>query len=329
MFALCRTAAIAAALVLTPAAFAAGVSSQAQDLMEQGLASDALQLLDTHLARNPQDAEARFTKGLALVRLERTQEAVRVFADLTRDYPQLPEPYNNLAVLYASQGDYNRAREALEAALATHPSYATAHENLGDIYAALAGAAYNRALLLDESNVLVRRKLALINQLEGSAPLEASAAVQVPAAAPVAPVAAEAAPARAVPTPAPIPAVAPAVTELDASARTALNDALLAWAAAWSAQDLDAYFAAYAPDFVPEGGLSRAAWEAQRRERIAQPRRISVKIADPRFQGTGASTATVQFRQDYASDSFNDVVDKMLDMTLTAGGWKIAREYAR
>jgi len=65
---------------------------------------------------SPQDAEARFSRGLVLVKLSRTDEAIKVFADLTRDYPQLPEPYNNLAVLYAQKGDYEKARDALEAA---------------------------------------------------------------------------------------------------------------------------------------------------------------------------------------------------------------------
>ncbi|MDP9139341.1 MAG: tetratricopeptide repeat protein, partial [Pseudomonadota bacterium] len=128
MFAITRIAAVAAALVFAPAVLAAGVSSQAQSMIEQGQPAEALKLLDGHIDKNPQDAEARFVRGLALVKLDRSKDAIRVFADLTRDYPQLPEPFNNLAVLYAAEGDYEKARDALEAALATHPSYATAHE---------------------------------------------------------------------------------------------------------------------------------------------------------------------------------------------------------
>jgi tetratricopeptide (TPR) repeat protein len=160
-----RTVAAAAILLLSPLA-GAGVADDARALMGQAKYAEALQLLDGHLSKNPQDAEARFTRGLVLVKLNRGDEAVKVFSALTRDYPQLPEPYNNLAVLYAQQGNYEKARDALEAALATHPSYPTAHENLGDIYAALAGAAYNRALMLDQSNTIVRHKLNLIGQLD-------------------------------------------------------------------------------------------------------------------------------------------------------------------
>ncbi|MEW6166997.1 MAG: tetratricopeptide repeat protein [Pseudomonadota bacterium] len=325
--ALSRVAVIVAALVFSPVLPAAGVSSEAQGMIEQGRAAEALKLLDEHLKDNPQDAEARFIRGLALVRLDRTKDAIGVFADLTRDYPQLPEPYNNLAVLYAAQGDYEKARSALEAALATHPSYATAHENLGDIYAALAGAAYNRALALDESNQVVRRKLALINQLDSSAAAAAMDAAAPPPA-PAAPAAAVAVPPAATPAPAATAAAASAAgPQIDADTGAALQRAVEAWAEAWSAQDLDAYFSAYASDFVPEGGLSRGAWETQRRERVSSPKRIRVTIAEPQFSRTGEDRARVVFRQSYESDTFTDVVTKALDMQRTPGGWKIVREY--
>jgi ketosteroid isomerase-like protein len=50
-------------------------------------------------------------------------------------------------------------------AIRTNPSYATAHENLGDVYAKLASQAYNKALQLDASNPAVPPKLALIREL--------------------------------------------------------------------------------------------------------------------------------------------------------------------
>ncbi|MBV8063690.1 MAG: tetratricopeptide repeat protein, partial [Nevskia sp.] len=140
-----RNARRAAAILLLaagaalPALAAAPPVQEAQTLLSQGDYKGALDRLDRYLASSPQDAEGRFTRGLALVKLNRTDEAIKTFSELTRDYPQLPEPYNNLAVLYAQKGDYEKARDALEAALATHPAYATAHENLGDIYSALAG----------------------------------------------------------------------------------------------------------------------------------------------------------------------------------------------
>jgi Tfp pilus assembly protein PilF len=77
----------------------------------------------------------------------------------------LPEPYNNLAVLYAQKGDYSAARTALESALNAAPDWAVAHENLGDVYTRLAAAQYDRAAALDKDNKAVSAKLTLVRQL--------------------------------------------------------------------------------------------------------------------------------------------------------------------
>ena len=79
-------------------------------------------------------------------------EATGVFLKLTEEAPELPEPYNNLAVIYAQQKQYDKAKAALEMAIRTHPSYAVAHENLGDLYAKMARQAYDRALQIDAGN---------------------------------------------------------------------------------------------------------------------------------------------------------------------------------
>ena len=119
------------------------------------------------LAAKPRDPQARFLKGLILTEQGNTQEAIDIFTRLTQDYPELPEPYNNLAVIYASQGQYDKARAALEQSIRTHPSYATAYENLGDVYAKLASQAYDKALQLDSSNTGAQNKLSLVRELVG------------------------------------------------------------------------------------------------------------------------------------------------------------------
>jgi tetratricopeptide (TPR) repeat protein len=280
---------------------------QAQALMNRGQFEQALEQLDRHIAAAPRDAEARFTRGLVLVRLNRNDDAARTFTELTRDFPQLPEPYNNLAVIYAQQGEYDKARAALEEALAMHPSYAVAHENLGDIYAALSAASYNRALNLDPANGGLRAKLNLVNQLDRLA--DGGAATSAPAAAAA---------------PAPTAVAAPA-----ASDPAAIEQAVRAWAAAWSAQDADAYLAFYADDFAPEGGLSRADWESQRRERIARPRQIRVGVGKLRVAPQGAGRAQVTFEQDYRSDTLSNQSTKVLDLAQSGGQWRIRREYSR
>lgn len=192
-----------------------------QALVKQGQFSQALERADSMLASKPRDAQVRFLKGVVLSELNRGAEAIIVFQKLTEDYPELPEPYNNLAVLYAQQRQYDKARNALEMAIRTHPSYATAHENLGDIYARLASQAYDKALALDSSNVAAQNKLALIREMisvsggkPGRPAAPAVAAAPVAAPKPSAPTPAVVPPAPAKPAPAPAtatPAQTPAV----------------------------------------------------------------------------------------------------------------------
>lgn len=189
----------------------------AQQLVKEGKSSQALDKLNNYLSKRPKDPQARFMKGMIYTQAGRTQEAIKMFQELTVDYPDLPEPYNNLAVLYFGMGQYEKARNALETAIRTHPAYATAHENLGDVYAKLASQAYNKALQLDHSNTNAQTKLALITELFN--PPASINSKPAPAAAPAAPVApavakqpAVAAPAPAAPAPVAAKPATPPVT---------------------------------------------------------------------------------------------------------------------
>jgi ketosteroid isomerase-like protein len=139
--------------------------SDVSQLIRTGKLPEALAKTDQFLSAQPKDPQMRFLKGVVQRESGKTSDAIATFTRLTEDYPELPEPYNNLAVLYAGQGQYDRARTALEMAIRTNPSYSTAHENLGDVYAKLASQAYNKALQLDNTNAGVVPKLALIKEL--------------------------------------------------------------------------------------------------------------------------------------------------------------------
>ena len=214
-------AAIAAAVL----AVASGVAAQPADLqdinklLKAGQTQLALDRVNVYLTSKPKDAVGRFIRGLAQAELGKTNDAIMTFQALTEDYPELPEPYNNLAVLYSSKGQFEKARLALELAIQTHPSYSTAHENLGDIYAKLASQAYDKALQLDKGNGMVATKLNLVRDLFSTNP-KANTAPRVSASAagmttaPVAVAAASLTPpkpaaAAAVATPATPPAAVP------------------------------------------------------------------------------------------------------------------------
>jgi tetratricopeptide (TPR) repeat protein len=192
---------------------------EAQKLYGQGKLQPALEKVDVFLRAQPRDPQGRFLKGLVLTEQKRIPDAIQIFTGLTEDFPELPEPYNNLAVLYASQGNYDKAKSALELAIHTHPSYATAHENLGDIYAQLASRAYDRALQLDKSNTTAQLKLAMVKELfapqkAGTPPVRPDATkIEAPSAkaelSKAKPEVVAKAPVKATPTPAPAPSPSP------------------------------------------------------------------------------------------------------------------------
>ncbi len=147
-----RAAQLAVLLLGLALAASTAYADELQDidrLLKQGQHAQALERVNRYLAQNPRDAKGRFIKGLVLAEQNKVAEAIEVFSKLSQDYPGLPEPYNNLAVLYAAQGQYEKARQQLEMSIRTHPSYATAYENLGDVYTRLASQAYDKALQLD------------------------------------------------------------------------------------------------------------------------------------------------------------------------------------
>lgn len=332
---------IGALLSGIPAAAHADDIQDANKLFKQGQHSQALDKVNGVLSSKPKDAQARFLKGLILTEQGKTAEAIKTFSSLTEDYPELPEPYNNLAVLYASQGQYDKARTALEMAIRTHPSYATAHENLGDIYAKMASQAYDRALQLDRSNTATQTKLAMIQDLfAGSARGKVAPARSNPApakaegAAPAGEVASKPESAKPEPVAAATAKPAPAAEKNPEPAPKANNGgevlkAVNAWAAAWSAKDVNKYLSFYASDFKVPGSESRAAWEAARRERISKPKSIQVGINGATVSFSDASHATVKFRQSYRASHLKSSGNKTLLMVKSGGNWLIQEEHAK
>lgn len=137
----------------------------AEKLYRQKHYDQALEKVDTVLKAKPKNIQARFLKGNILAAKGKIKDAIEVFQGITEDAPERPEPYNNLGFLYASQGQYEKAKNALQMAIRNQPTYALAHENLGDIYAKLASKEYERALQLDPNNSAIQMKLVTVKQL--------------------------------------------------------------------------------------------------------------------------------------------------------------------
>jgi tetratricopeptide (TPR) repeat protein len=142
-------------------------------LLRNGRVDAANSKVEAMLAKNPKDAQARFLKGLVLTDQGKTADAIQAFRALTEDYPELPEPYNNLGSLYATTGQFDQARIALESAIAANPSYVIAHDNLGDLYVRLAAQAYDKVLQLDRTSAATRAKAAALRNAVDAAKLPA------------------------------------------------------------------------------------------------------------------------------------------------------------
>jgi len=311
--------AVSAALGTSAAVAQADPYADVNRLVRAGQMNEALAKTDQYLATRPADPQMRFLKGVILTETGKTSEAIAAFLSLTQDYPELPEPYNNLAVLYAGQSQFDKARAALEMAIRTNPSYATAHENLGDVYAKLASQAYSKALQLDAGNTGAAPKLNLIRTLF-SADSRVAAAPAAATAAPASPAAA--APPAAVEPPAASAAAAPAAGGTEQSE---VSSAVHSWAQAWSSKSMPDYLGAYAPNFTPAGGQARSAWEAERRARIVPRQRINVEVNDLDVAVEG-DRAIARFRQVYSSDTLNVTSLKTLDMVKSGNRWLIVKE---
>ncbi|CAM8665551.1 Tetratricopeptide repeat [Comamonadaceae bacterium] len=318
-------------------------------LVRNGKLPEAMAKADQYLAAKPRDPQMRFLKGVIQRDSGKNTEAIATFTRLTEDYPELPEPYNNLAVLYAGQSQFDKARTALEMAIRTNPSYTTAHENLGDVYAKLASQAYGKALQLDANNAAVPPKLALIRELFNPATSKGqrpASTLTTPAPAAPPPVAA---PAKPAPEPVVSKPAAPAVPAANATpaqtataaaapaaqpkaepasgtdARKDVETAVRNWAKAWAARDMKGYLSAYGRDFDTPGGVKRSAWEEERRQRITGKSKISVTVSNLNITVNG-SKATAKFRQDYKANELAVSSRKVLELTKTGDRWLIVRE---
>ncbi|MBQ0930837.1 tetratricopeptide repeat protein [Ideonella sp. 4Y16] len=338
---------VESALAQTAASQPATDVAEIQRLIKDGQHAQALKMIDESLSRNPKDPQMRFRRGVALSMLDRKAEALSVFQKLVEDHPDMPAPYNNMAVIYGAQGEYEKARASLERAIRTNPAYATAYQNLGDVYAQLASQAYTKALQLDKNDSTLPPKLSLLRELTASSAPAASPAPAKPTPTPAPapqlpppPPAAAPKPAPAVP-PAPAPAAsvaaapkpaasvaaapaAPKPTPAPANAEADIERAVKAWASAWSRKDMGDYVAAYTNDYAGQSG-SHKKWVEERRDRIVGKKSIKVSVSELKVSVNG-DKATARFRQNYESDALSTSSRKTLELVRSGGKWLIRQE---
>ena len=316
---------MAMAMVLSTSAVYADEYADVNILVRAGKLAEALTKADQYLAGKPRDPQMRFIKGVIQTEAGKPADAIATFTQITQDYPELPEPYNNLAVLYAGQSQFDKARAALEMAIRTNPSYATAHENLGDVYAKLASQAYSKALQLDGGNTGVQPKLALIRTLFAPDAKGQKPGTNPQSSGPAAPVARAPAAVPATPAQVAAPVATPSAPAVSSIADKEVEAAVRNWASAWATKDMSGYLGSYGKDFDPPGSVGRKAWEEDRRSRIMGKSSISVKLSDLAVSVNGGK-AVVKFKQTYSADSLNVSSRKKLELAKSGERWVIVRE---
>ncbi|MGB6335698.1 MAG: hypothetical protein WBG96_08825 [Thermoanaerobaculia bacterium] len=335
-----------------------------RDLDASGRTYEALVRLEPLLGAEPDRVEGLMLKGILLTRLGRVDEAKEIFLGLIESSPELPEPYINLAALYASAGDYDRSVRILKLALETHPSYFTAYENLTKVYGKLASEAYRSALgdqaetdeepidrvLLDRIHLQAgsgaEAAAAEEPRVAGTAPLAESLAVRLPETTPERPAGGvepgEEEVAEVVQTEStPAEADEPMTAETQASAGVAADSdrgdraepdlervpgMIDGWALAWTEQRVEEYLDFYSREFTPMNGLSQEGWEVMRRGRLTGPGFISISYKDLEVEEEGQGRASARFVQLYDSSVLQDSCVKVLSLLWEEGEWKIAQE---
>ena len=298
---------------------------------QDGRYLQALQQVDKMLASNKDDVQALLIKGNVHRLMGNEAEASYIFKQIIKQHPKMPEAYNNLAVMYAQSGKMALAIETLQQAFATSASYSTAYQNLRTLYSEMASSAYRDALNIEKPKANENQiSLTSLNQVES---MPVVAAKPVVATGPVVTLAATtnevATSQNAQPQP-----TTPVVKEVSkkpdsgADVQAQVNEMVMSWSNAWSAQNTADYLAFYHPQFKPTNSMSLSAWKTYRSKRIVRPKFINLEIVGLMVEPRGEGKASAIFEQHYRSDTYADTVVKKLTLIKYQGKWKIMQEVA-
>ena len=147
------------ALLLGPGFARSDVVNDVQTLMAKGELESALRVSAEAMKGQTQDPQPRFLHAVVLMELRRDAEALLAFTRFSQEYPELPEPFNNLALLHVRAGHLELARQSLETALRNDPSHRAARANLGEVYLMMAVETWQQAAKSGQLDPRLMRKL--------------------------------------------------------------------------------------------------------------------------------------------------------------------------
>ncbi len=332
--------------------------AQIRALIKADRLPEAASAIAIQLQQRP-DSELQFLQCVVQANQKQVPQAIGCFTALVKLHPDMVEAYNNLGVLHASLGRHEEAKQWFDNGLRRVPALWTVHQNILNLQADLSRKAYSRALQMEVPVREPQAKLSFLAatssvllastatqdikaasqsgtkvpvQAPSSAPVQSPSSAPVTATAPVQPVL----PPRLATTPAPAAAgamlsvkptspasISPEV-KLDEN-HVQVQQAVEAWAKAWSDKNLSSYFGAYSSRFTPGKGVAHADWKVERTARIAGRQFIRVAVSNVTFEKKSPNI-TVRLTQTYESDNLLSSNRKRLDFALEDGRWKIVRE---
>lgn len=296
-----------------------------QQLIVQKQYEDAVRAGEQILQQTPTHANTLFLTAYAYQMTGQADKAIKLYEALIRDEPELPEPRNNLAMIYLEKGDYDHASQLLVSAINTNVSYAIAYANLSEVYKGIASEAYRRAISQSEEPAKYTHDFNLteITWLDNQPADTATQIASLPLTSAIAP--------------APVakkPGVIEATAESDDAKSTLVNvanrDTLLIekvrdWANAWASKDFANYTASYIADYRDRFSTHEQ-WVNHRRGRIMRPGSIKVEVANFNVKPRGPNRLSVDFTPAFSSPNYSDRVVKRLDFSRIGSQWKIASE---
>lgn len=127
------------------------ITDEIERLINSGQAEAALARIESREAQLASattpgtDVQLMFQKARALTALKRTAQAQKIYQDMTVRFPELAEPWNNLAMIYIQNGSLDEAAFALETAVMNNPTNGNAIANLADVRLLMAIRGYREA----------------------------------------------------------------------------------------------------------------------------------------------------------------------------------------
>ena len=278
--------------------------SKLNKLIEEKDYIEAKKIVEQLLVSDEENPQLLFIDGVLLSELGEIDDAINVFFSLTKSHPTLPEPYNNLAVLYAQSGNFDLARIALEKSIKTHPSYATAHVNLGDLYTRMASESYNQALQIDKSNKNAKTKLSLIKKLFNFQPIDKNIVLAQDA------------------------KKIQSFNEVK-NKEEDINEKIFVmidkWKNAWMSQNFDQYIGHYSDNFKNNKDMDIEKWKQFRKPRIVNKPSINIKLDNIEISKNN-NLFSVSFIQTYQSGNIDSTTKKTLLIELIDDQLKIVNE---